>query len=134
MTSEPKSILIVEDEASIRDGLRDCLERAGYRVLTAATIDAAHPQVGAADLVVLDRRLPDGDGLTVLRAMRANGSGTPVVVLSALGETDQRIEGLEDGADDYVTKPFDVRELLALARRAPAREAQPNAWREGHRR
>ena len=108
------SILVVEDEAPIREGLVDRLQRAGYRVRTAADLAQAHAAIQEpADLVLLDRRLPDGDGLGVLRALREAGKRTAVIVLSARGETEDRIEGLEDGADDYVTKPFHLRELMA---------------------
>jgi DNA-binding response OmpR family regulator len=67
-------------------------------------------------LAVLDRRLPDGDGLDVLRAIRGRGDDLPVIVLTARGEIDDRVEGLELGADDYVTKPFAFDELLARVR------------------
>ncbi len=130
MTEARSTILVVEDEAPIRDGLRDCLRRAGYLVATASSIDAASPKLATADLVVLDRRLPDGDGLQILRQLREGGGQTPVVVLSAMGETEQRIAGLLDGADDYLTKPFDVRELLARVQAVLTR-ASRGQQREG---
>jgi len=112
-----KRILIVEDEAPIREGLVDRLAREGFRPTGAGTLAEGlerlevHP-----DLIVLDRRLPDGEGLDLLRAVRERGLRTPVIVLSARSQPDDRVEGLEDGADDYVTKPFDLRELVARIR------------------
>ena len=116
-------ILLVEDEAPIREGLRQCLEQAGYRVVTAETRDEGVAALaGAPDLVILDRRLPDGEGLDVLAALRASDrTGTRVIVLSARGMAEDRIEGLEGGADDYVTKPFNLRELLARVQAVLAR-------------
>jgi DNA-binding response OmpR family regulator len=120
----PQTILLVEDEAPIREGLQERLEREGYRVLPAATRrEALELLASAPDLVLLDRRLPDGEGLDVLRAVRAQGLRTAVVVVSARGMADDRVEGLEGGADDYVTKPFHLRELLARIRGVLSRAA-----------
>ncbi|MBL8752940.1 MAG: response regulator transcription factor [Planctomycetes bacterium] len=108
------SILVVEDELSIQRGLQDQLEREGYRVAVAGSVAQALVALAARpDLVVLDRRLPDGDGLQVLQDLRARGDRTAVIVLSARGLPDDRVQGLEGGADDYVGKPFHLRELLA---------------------
>ncbi len=110
-------ILIVEDEAPIRDGLVDHLGREGFRVSAAATLAEGIERLEMnPDLVVLDRRLPDGEGLDLLRSLRERGRRTPVIVLSARGQPDDRVEGLEDGADDYMTKPFNLRELVARIR------------------
>ena len=107
-------LLVVEDEPAIQQGLGDRFARAGYRVDVAMSVAAAFVALRApADLIVLDRRLPDGDGLEVLRDLRARGDRTPVIVLSARGQPEDRVRGLEDGADDYVGKPFHLRELLA---------------------
>jgi DNA-binding response OmpR family regulator len=127
----PATILLVEDEAPIREGLRERLEREGYRVTGAGTrAEALAALAGAPDLVLLDRRLPDGEGLDVLREVRARGLRTAVVVVSARGMADDRIEGLEGGADDYVTKPFHVRELLARIRGVLARAGGASDARE----
>jgi DNA-binding response OmpR family regulator len=108
------SILVVEDELSIQRGLQDQLQREGYRVAVAGSVAKALAALTARpDLVVLDRRLPDGDGLQVRHDLRARGDRTAVVVLSARGQPDDRVQGLEGGADDYVGKPFHLRELLA---------------------
>ena len=124
-------ILLVEDEAPIRTGLRDRLEREGYRVVTAA--NRAQGIAGldhAPDLVILDRRLPDGEGLDVLRLARKQARRPAVIVVSARGMAEDRIEGLEGGADDYITKPFHLRELLARVKSVLAR-AGPGPAREG---
>ena len=113
-TTDSPRILIVEDEAPLREGLTERLTREGYRVTAVETVAAGiAATAGGPDLVILDRRLPDGEGLEVLRHLRAQGSETRVIVLSARGMPDDRVAGLEDGADDYVTKPFHLRELLA---------------------
>lgn len=116
-------ILIVEDEAPIREGLKGRLEQEGYRVVAVETREAGLRALeGAPDLVILDRRLPDGEGLDVLAALRASQrAGTRVIVLSARGLAEDRVEGLEGGADDYVTKPFHLRELLARVQAVLAR-------------
>lgn len=110
-------ILVVEDELSIQRGLQDQLQRDGYRVLVADSVATALAALQhRPDLVVLDRRLPDGDGLAVLQDLRARGDRTAVIVLSARGTADDRVHGLEHGADDYLGKPFHLRELLARVR------------------
>lgn len=115
-------ILLVEDEAPIREGLETRLRAEGYRVQAVATRqEALEALAGAPDLVILDRRLPDGEGLDVLRALRASDREAAVIVLSARGLAADRVEGLEDGADDYVTKPFHLRELLARIQAVLAR-------------
>jgi DNA-binding response OmpR family regulator len=125
-------ILLVEDEAPIREGLAQRLEAEGYRVVA---VDGVKPALAALaghpDLVVLDRRLPDGEGLDVLRAARKGAHRPAVIVVSARGLAEDRVEGLEDGADDYVTKPFHLRELLARVKAVLARG--PQAGREGSR-
>ena len=116
MTRAPH-ILVVEDELAIQQGLREHLEREGFRVTVVGEVAAAIAAVADPhDLVVLDRRLPDGEGLDVLRHMRARGDRTPVIVLSARGQAEDRVVGLEHGADDYMVKPFHLRELLARMR------------------
>jgi DNA-binding response OmpR family regulator len=120
-------ILVVEDDAAIRRGLVDALRFAGY-----ATLEASEGAAGLAaalesdcDLLLLDLILPGRDGLTVLRALRAMRSPLPVIVLTARGAEDDRVRGLGLGADDYVVKPFSIKELLArieaVLRRAPVR-------------
>lgn len=117
------SILLVEDNAPLAQGLRSNLEFEGYEVAVAATAREALEAVAgdrrtspngiAFDLIVLDLMLPDGDGYRVLRALRESGHGTPVLILTALGEEADKVRGFRFGADDYVTKPFGLLELLA---------------------
>ena len=107
-------LLIVDDDAEIRSLLRDYLERNGYRVTTVAdgrSMRAALER-GRFDLVILDLMLPGEDGLTLCRDLRTR-SNLPVIMLTARGDETDRIVGLEMGADDYLPKPFNPRELLA---------------------
>jgi two-component system, OmpR family, response regulator len=111
-------LLVVEDEPNILELLSASLRFAGFQVDTATSGSAA---VSAArdrrpDLVVLDVMLPDLDGFEVIRQMRADGSHTPVVFLTARDATDDKIRGLTLGGDDYVTKPFSLEELTARIR------------------
>jgi len=119
-------ILVVEDEASLRDGIVDLLTGDGHQ-LTAVGDGVAGVEAGLRDpfdLVVLDLMLPRLDGMEVCRRLRAARPGTPILMLTARGSEDDKVRGLMEGADDYVTKPFSARELLArvraLGRRAPA--------------
>jgi DNA-binding response OmpR family regulator len=122
-------LLLVEDEKPIREGLKDRLEREGFRVADAQTLaEALRALEGNPDLVILDRRLPDGEGLDLVRELRARGRSTPVIVLSARGMPEDRVHGLEGGADDYVTKPFHLRELVARVH-AVLKRAEPEAAR-----
>jgi DNA-binding response OmpR family regulator len=111
-------LLVVEDDSRIAAFLVKGLTGAGYAVDRVSTVTQAIEVTAEHDfaLAVLDRRLPDGDGLDVLRAIRGRGDDLPVIVLTARGEIDDRVEGLELGADDYVTKPFAFDELLARVR------------------
>ena len=122
-------VLVVEDEASLRDGIVDLLHGDGHEV-TAVGDGVTGLETGlrdAFDLVVLDLMLPRLDGMEVCRRLRAARPGTPILMLTARGSEDDKVRGLMEGADDYVTKPFSARELLArvrvLGRRAPAGES-----------
>jgi two-component system copper resistance phosphate regulon response regulator CusR len=119
-------ILVVEDEKRIADFLCRGLQGAGYAVDAAPTGAAALENVHATDydLVVLDLMLPDMDGLQVLEKIRNRKSGPPVLILSARSTLDDRVRGLEQGADDYLVKPFAFVELLARVR-ALLRRGQP---------
>jgi len=116
--------LIVEDDAVLRDVLTRSLSEAGHRVDAAATCAEAESfwTLQPYDAVVLDLNLPDGSGLTALKNARRRGDATPVLVLTARNRTDERIAGLDAGADDYVGKPFELTEvearLRALVRRS----------------
>ena len=117
-TAPPRQrVLVVEDDDRIRAELRFALEGSGYQVAEAAGVATArqHLAEGCA-LVLLDLGLPDGEGLDLCREMRAAGDDTPVVVVTARDANEQRIGGLDAGADDYVVKPFDTEVLLARLR------------------
>ncbi|HEY6960516.1 MAG TPA: response regulator transcription factor [Gaiellaceae bacterium] len=108
------NLLLVEDDDSIAEPLVAGLEREGFAVTRAAT-GAEALEAAPADLVLLDLRLPDVDGFTVCRELRRR-SDVPIIVVSARGEEVDRVVGLELGADDYVVKPFGLRELVARIR------------------
>ncbi|MHB1491223.1 MAG: response regulator transcription factor [Cellulomonas sp.] len=117
------TVLVVEDEREIRELLRRYLERAGLAVLTTGSgAEAVSLLATAPDLVVLDLGLPDVDGLEVLREAR-DGRRVPVLVLTARSTVDDRIRGLELGADDYVTKPFSPHEVVLRVQAVLARSA-----------
>ncbi len=109
-------IIVVEDEPAIAESVAYSLERDGYSVAAAATVAEARELVDSADLVVLDLILPDGDGINILRRLRQSGSRAAVIVLSSRDAEADRILALEMGADDYVTKPFSPREVVARVR------------------
>lgn len=119
-------LLVVEDERRIADFLGRGLESAGYAVDLAPDGKTALELVHTTeyDLIILDLGLPDIDGLTVLQKIRNRKSSPPVLILSARGAVDDRVKGLEQGADDYLTKPFAFVELLARVR-ALMRRGQP---------
>jgi DNA-binding response OmpR family regulator len=125
MTQNGSKILLVDDEPSITDNLSAFLERAGYSVICAADgeqalrrIETFHP-----DLMILDVLMPEMNGRALLRTLRSKGNHLPVILLTQVGEAGERAMALEEGADDYLNKPFDPRELLARAR-AVLRRAQ----------
>jgi len=111
-------ILVVEDDPELADNLKAALEEDGHEVEVArdGVSGETRALAGDLDVLVLDRMLPQRDGLQVLRTLRGAGVSTPVLVLSALGEEDHRIEGLDAGSNDYLSKPFSTRELLARVR------------------
>jgi DNA-binding response OmpR family regulator len=113
-----KTILIVDDEETIREVVRRYLEHDGFKVTEAADGDSALVQVNAHPpaLIVLDLMLPGTDGWTVARRVRAVHSYIPIIMLTARGDTRDRIEGLDLGADDYIVKPFSPQEVVARVR------------------
>ncbi len=116
-TGAGKRILVVDDEPQILRALKTTLRAAGYEVETAATAGEALIKAAARppDGVILDLILPDGSGIDVCRELRG-WTQVPIVVLSAVGEEAEKVEALDAGADDYVTKPFGIEELLARVR------------------
>ncbi len=111
----PMRILIIEDDASTAGFLEKGLGEAGHSTTWVKTgvEGLSHALDGPYDVIILDRMLPELDGISILKTMRSNKVQTPVLLLSALGQTDHRVEGLRAGADDYLTKPFVFSELLA---------------------
>ena len=124
---EKRCILIIEDDDAIRQGLIDAARFAGYETLDAASGSAGQELATTAscDLVMLDLVLPGPGGLQILQAIRSKRPNLPVIILTARGAEADRVRGLSLGADDYVVKPFSVRELLArveaVLRRSPER-------------
>jgi two-component system response regulator QseB len=110
--------LIVEDQERLAGLIEAGLRRAGFAADQAGNLDLADVALSAAkfDLILLDLGLPDGDGMRWLKAARARGLSTPVLIVTARGELEDRVGGLDTGADDYVTKPFEMDELLARCR------------------
>jgi two-component system response regulator MprA len=112
-------ILVVDDERAVRDSLRRALELEGYEIELAENGREALDRLASGaepDAVILDVLMPGVDGLEVCRTIRRNGSRVPVLMLTARTEVEDRVEGLDAGADDYLTKPFALEELLARVR------------------
>ncbi len=124
-------LLLIEDDAQIAQAVTELLQAADITVETASNGEAGLRRVGdpEIDVIVLDRMLPGIDGIEVLSRMRRAGVEKPVLMLSALGRFDQRVEGLDVGADDYLAKPFEPEELVArvraLFRRTTVQARQP---------
>jgi len=130
-------VLVVEDEASLREGIVDLLVGDGHDVVAVGD-GMAGAETGIRDpfdLVLLDLMLPRLDGMEVCRRLRAARPGMPILMLTARGSEDDKVRGLMEGADDYVTKPFSARELLArvraVGRRAPQSESLDEVQVEG---
>lgn len=121
-------ILVVEDNLDLQETIEKMLQKAGYSTFCCSDGEDAlyHILNKSSDLVILDRMLPKMDGMTILRKARAEKIDTPVLMLTAMNAVGDRVEGLTGGADDYLVKPFDMRELLArvqaLVRRPAAIE------------
>ena len=137
-TASAARLLVVEDDDAIAQGLVFNLERKGYAVEIARDgLEAlSSARVGGHDLILLDIRLPGLDGFEVCRRLRVEGVLTPILMLTARAQSDDLVHGLRTGADDYVTKPFDLAELLArieglLRRRAWSRRAGNDTAGEG---
>jgi two-component system OmpR family response regulator len=118
-------ILLVEDEAEFAKALRGALSRDRFVVdwVDSVSLASEASRSGVHELILLDRTLPDGDGLALIPQFRVDSPGVPIIVLSARGELSDRIAGLDDGADDYLVKPFDFEEMLARIR---AVQRRPN--------
>ena len=131
MVIRPIPFTIAEDDDSIRHALTDVLTASGYEVLALEEGLAAIHAVRERnfDLALLDVAMPGADGFQVLQVMSEERPGTPVIMLTARGEEEDRVQGLKLGADDYIVKPFSIRELLArieaVLRRFPGRAPAP---------
>ena len=129
-------ILLVEDEAEFAKALRGALEREQFVVDWVNSLSLANEasQSRVHELVLLDRTLPDGDGVDVIAPFRSNNPGVPIIVLSARGELSDRITGLDEGADDYLVKPFELEEMFARIRAVQRRpnELAPDEIVVGH--
>src|SRR5437870_11142262 len=112
------NVLVIEDDAAILRGLADNLTHEGYEVFTATTGEAGYTlqRSHKPDLIILDLMLPRMSGLELCRKLRSEGVQTPILMLTARSEESDRVIGLDLGADDYVTKPFSLRELMARVR------------------
>lgn len=119
-------LLVVEDEPELADLLRNALERAGFAVDAAPTVEAAeaHLAVASYAAAVFDLALPDGDGMALLRGLRRHGASLPILILTARDGPEERVAGLDAGADDYLVKPFHMPELISRMR---ALLRRPNA-------
>ncbi|HXF54802.1 MAG TPA: response regulator transcription factor [Hyphomicrobiaceae bacterium] len=123
-------VLVIEDDREMARYLQKALKESGHSADVAGDGEEglALARDGGYDVLIVDRMLPRRDGLSIIRTLRGEGIQTPVLVLSALGEVDDRVKGLKAGGDDYLTKPYAFSELLArieaLARRAEPQESQ----------
>ena len=125
MSAAPLKVLVIDDEPPIRKLLRMGLETQGYQTMDASNAKAALELMSdKPDLVILDLGLPDMEGLELLRQIRARREDLPVVVLSSRGDEAAKVAALDQGADDYVTKPFGMEELLARIRAALRHQLQ----------
>ena len=126
MTEDQPHILVVDDDTRLRQLLHKYLADNGFRVSSAGDAEEARQRLDglAFDLIVLDRMMPGEGGIDLARALRARENGVPILMLTAMGETEDRIAGLEAGVDDYLPKPFEPRELVlrirTILKRAPA--------------
>ncbi|MBC7767245.1 MAG: response regulator transcription factor [Phycisphaerales bacterium] len=120
MTKDAQRVLIIEDDKPLRATLAATLKAEGYAIVEAGSVTSARQRIaeGPIDLAVLDLGLPDQDGIALLIELRARGDMTPIVVLTARHDEATKVRALDLGADDYVTKPFGLAELLARIRSA----------------
>ena len=130
MSAPPLKVLVIDDEPPIRKLLRMGLATQGYQVIDAANAKIALEQMAEKpDFVILDLGLPDMQGLDLLRALRQQNEAVPIVVLSSRADESAKVQALDFGADDYVTKPFGINELLARIRAAVRHQLQSHGER-----
>lgn len=122
-------ILVVDDDDVVQSAVARALRADGHVVLTAGGLDSARENVASGvDLIVLDLRLPDGFGLELCRELRGEGASAPILLLTALTDVAQRVEGLDAGADDFMAKPFAIAELRARVRALGRRGPTPRGF------
>ena len=122
-------ILVVDDDDVVQSAVARALRADGHVVLTAGNLDTARENVASGvDLIVLDLRLPDGFGLELCRELRSEGACAPILLLTALTDVAQRVEGLDAGADDFMAKPFAIAELRARVRALGRRGPTPRGF------
>ncbi|MFZ2994665.1 response regulator [Sphingobium sp.] len=133
--SSAATIVVVDDDADIRELIVGQLAQENYHLLSASTLGELRQILSATavDLIVLDLNLPDGDGLTLCRELRADGTEVQIIMVTARGSAIDRVLGLELGADDYLTKPFEPRELLVRIRNLLRRSRSETVIRGGGR-
>ena len=130
MSAPPLKVLVIDDEPPIRKLLRMGLATQGYQVIDAPNAKIALEQMAEKpDFVILDLGLPDMQGLDLLRALRQQNEAVPIVVLSSRSDESAKVQALDFGADDYVTKPFGINELLARIRAAVRHQLQSHGER-----
>ncbi|AGP32297.1 response regulator transcription factor [Sorangium cellulosum] len=120
-------VLVVEDEPAIAESIAYFLRRDGFVATVATTLAAAEREIDKADLIILDLMLPDGSGFDLIGQVRRSGARAAIIVLSSRDGEADRVAALETGADDYVTKPFSPREIVARVRAVLRRAARPQA-------
>ena len=120
-------VLVIEDDALVRDLVTLNVAHAGYEVVEAVDFASGMSQLleGSWDLALVDAMLPGGDGFTLTRTAREKGVRKPILLLTARADVPSRVRGLDCGADDYLAKPFEPRELLLRVRRLLRRQEQP---------
>ena len=126
----PQRIVVVEDEPAIAESVGYALRRDSYDVVVASTYAEAERAALQADLIILDLMLPDGSGFDLIRQLRRESRTTPIIVLSSRDSEADRVAALETGADDYVTKPFSPREVVARVRAVLRRVAEAPSLRK----
>jgi two-component system catabolic regulation response regulator CreB len=119
-------VLVVEDEPAIAESVAYALEREGFATVLASDLEGASGKRRDCDLILLDLMLPDGSGFDLIGKLRAEGSTVPIIVLSSRDSESDRVAALESGADDYVTKPFSPREVVARVRAVLRRTEAPS--------
>ena len=129
MATSPMRVLVVEDELKVANALREGLEGEHYEVVVERTGESAFFRINTEpfDLILLDLTLPGRDGLEILKAIRAKNMKTPVLVLTARDTLEDRVKGLDSGADDYLVKPFAFAELLARIRAVDRKSTRLNS-------